>query len=546
MNRLYLYELGVFTFALTFGFGGIASAEINLEESGIHVTGIDQVTVCVTPEASYAGNFIIRPRCDNINLRLKCGQGNNYRNIKPIMALDRAVGITCPPQSPCEDEQSCEDHFFDVVKVPDPPEALCVTCPVSSRFDLDPREMGIPINHPGKTRGCIIEGEFKTTGIRDPSPPDILYADPTYDRSGTGMWCLDEEGKVPLVEIEEALDPADVFFTFPKGGGRKPWMYERHPGQPFPSGFQPGPPDWSQASDKPQKIVHDPIMGSDFDGFLDSTEQVGFALTSDMIFVGGSHPQWSATRTPNCTPTLPDPNRIYCVHQSSQDLFAILHPLASDSYFPIMSSSSESVLQSFFGQIWAPADTQNGGLGITVHTLYQPDPEPDTDPRTVADGQMAVRIKEHSESLSLPIKKSTEIVLGTSGVGIPNDAGNTTIYSRKIKQYICDLCGGTPGTDGSCDGGNLGGPYCISATPTSATGDSLIREYVKYVNQHEIGHSLNLVINADPMYDYHHTPGDNTAIMTPSAAYTKRGSKVTFYLPYLFDYSCRNEKDLTD
>jgi hypothetical protein len=283
--------------------------------------------------------------------------------------------------------------------------------------------------------------------------------------------------------------------------------------------------------------------GLDGDGYESDTERAGFVLLSGITLAGGSYTAGSTTRVPPCS-SASDPERVFCVHEDTsgdtKDLFAILHPLESeqsDSFFPSMSSITE--LKDFFSKVSAPS--ASGGLGVTVHPLKQDLPEYPNDPRLIADEQNAIRVVEDPDPLDLPITKKTQIDLGETTPGTPNSPGSgwIDVFSVRIKQYVCDLCGGDPDTYGNCDPpGNFHSDNCKSDS-TSAYGDTLVGEYTRYVNYHETGHSILLVDPGDPGYPYHHAPGgDDSRIMTPSVTYTKRGGRVTFHLPDHFCSEC--------
>ena len=73
---------------------------INLMKTSIHAIGIDQVLVTVMPPKELAGKYIVRPLCNNINLKLTCGKGENAQQVTPIQYIDRGVGIGCPKRLP--------------------------------------------------------------------------------------------------------------------------------------------------------------------------------------------------------------------------------------------------------------------------------------------------------------------------------------------------------------------------------------------------------------------------------------------------------------
>lgn len=514
MRRL---ESRVVFLALIVGYLGTAGTSVNADswQTSIEAVGTADVKVCVEPPTSYGGQYIIGPRCDNLNLDLVCGERTDIRKVKRILSPGRAVVISCPEE---------EGGLTDVVKLPIDPEPLCVTCPLPRDFDLSPGELGLSDGDAaaGKARNCEITGRYSTVGIVDLFPPS-----PDFSRQGPADQCRNDVGRIPLVAVDQAIEPVEVHFTF-SDGADKPKINSGY--ENFPAGL-----DWSKKS--PFAARKSPKKGEDQDGFETASEGSGFALAASMSLRSVNYPGHSATYIAACS-SPSDPDRLACWHDNSQDLFATLRPLlASDSKFPDMNSTT--ALKWFFGSISAEASAEEGGLGIVVHPLEQP---VGASRRVVKDTQKAVIVKEWDAGLELPITKKTNIVLGYSDFGTPNTAGVVDVYTRRIKQYICDLCGGTPKDSGDCDPpGYFGTEDCKSSASPADTGDALVRAYTRYVNQHEIGHSLFLVDDGD---DHHHPPGDETLIMTPSPILTKRGSKVTFHLPYQFDASCRESKAL--
>lgn len=519
--------------AFTLGSGIInqAIAQVDLTSPNIQITAKDKIRICVTPHASLAGKYIVRPRCDNVNLVLRCPPGGD--EVKPIQVVGRAVAIACPPVNPCDPESEdpqCRDDHIDIVKVPEDAfniRPLCVECPIADYFDISDQQLGIVKGKgEGITVACSIEGSYQTFGFKDRHP--TLSSDLVAGQDD----CV-QNGRIPLTPTAQTIPSRFLCLNKPVGmrPDKLPELTDCAPtviGPPVTLG-------------PPSKGV---FQGSDNDGFYNLTESSGFALAYSMSLSGGSYPAKSDTNIPACASSN-DPDRVFCAWYNTQDLFAILHPLdPSESKFADMNSITD--LKDFFFPISEPK--ASGGLEITVHPLKQPQPDPPY-PRTVRDGQKAIRVIEDDASLILPIKKSTPIVLGESGIGTPNTAGEIIIYTRRIKQYICDLCGGTPDLEGNCSGGNFGGNNCIGYANDPAQGGTLIGEallkgYAKYVNVHEIGHSLNRVLPANPSYGYHHTPDNYAHIMIPSVTYTKKGSKVKFYLPYIYDTSCQDNKAL--
>ena len=501
-------------------------------KTGIYI-GNKSVVVTVKPDASYAGSFIVEPKCEYMGLRLLCGEEGDMREVrhKPYSVSGEGLGIGCPPD-PDNEDQSIDwgEEFIDVVRVPQDPVPLYVECDLSDLFDLTPEELGIGESHlaGGKAINCILEGEYNTVEISDPSPVTVPDPDDPYD------WCLDDQGRVRLSEVTMPIEPKGVFFLFPGTSQENiarsvPWMFSGH----APQGL--GEPDWSHASGQPAPPDGEVIGGADDDGYEDTTEIHGYLFANQLQLTTGTYPGHASTYIGPCgTGT----TRTLCVDDNDKELFTIIEPLSSGSDFPDV-SSAENVAW-FFEKISA-ASGATGGLNIDVHALSQPAlaETPDLFRKVNAsDNQTAIRVIESDETLS------TGPIFGESKVGVPNSAGVVTIYPIRIRQKICEMCGGTYDDQGGCTDGNFGGPDCNSVTDVTATGESLIKEFVKYVAHHEVGHSLNLVVTV-PNDNYHHLTGPNSIFMLKEVPYKKKGTKVTWYLGYEYCAACQQNRDLT-
>ena len=541
-----------FAMAIVFSVSPMTRAQPQFTNAQIHVSDIQEAEVnfCVTPDTdnSLLGKFIIKPRCDNINLVLRCPLGGNEKKsaniIKPIPLVEKPIGIQCPPATPCnDDDPSCRDDHIDVIQVLGP-SPLCVTCALPRRFDLSPGSLGL-VNgrHEGKVVQCSLEAMYSTKGITDPVDPISPYRPVTVNEGDYDVnvdWCRNQQtsgdtlgGTISLEPVEQILNPQSVCLEFPIGWGinKSPWLKECSP-----------------TVFAPPHIPAMPFQGADHDGYSDTTEQNGFTLNNQMELAGGTHPNGTATNIPACLNTT-DTDREYCVHDGTQDLFAVIRPLdsssSSSSFFPSLQSATQ--LADFFATITAPySSTAPSGLGIAVHPLKQPLPPPGQDDysRVVADGQNAARIREKDDPLpDVPPEKDTPIDLAQASPGtLPNTGGEIAIYTNRIKQYVCDLCGGTPAYSGTCyPADNYDTSNCKNSY-TGNNGDELVKDWARYANHHEIGHALGLV---DPLvdpdaafYNGHHAPGETYKFMTPLVTFTKRGSKVTFHIPNGFCPSC--------
>jgi hypothetical protein len=252
------------------------------------------------------------------------------------------------------------------------------------------------------------------------------------------------------------------------------------------------------------------------DGFLGGTgetEQTGIdELINDfeMLIHSGS-----STAVPVCSSTYPSNHvdRAKCFDRERSDLFVILKPLGSNSDFP--SAGETQALMEFFADI--TESNSSNGLEVTVHPLKLGTTS--TASRLIADDQNAVAASEKGESWT------SGDPLGESDIGTPNAAGKTSVYTRRIREYICDKCGYvTSGTS----------PYCAEGFFTDARrcgssdgkqGHDLVKAYITYINQHEIGHSLNLY-EGGVSEDY---------IMSPTVVAKKKRGLWTFYIPSKFN-----------
>ena len=220
------------------------------------------------------------------------------------------------------------------------------------------------------------------------------------------------------------------------------------------------------------------------DGFLDGTnqtEQIGISELPEGLEMLIYQNQPSSI--PSCSESYSSNSeeRAKCLDKNSSDLFVILatDPEDPNSDFPDESSTAQ--LMDFFS-IVTGAEV-NSGLSIAIHPLKQPVDYSGS--RDIADEQHAIRATEHKDSWT------QGDFLGYSVIGTPNSAGETIIYTRRIREYICDKCGFDITTSYPyCEESFFTSNKCRTNTTPELIGEGLVRKYVRYINHHEIGHSV--------------------------------------------------------
>jgi len=253
-------------------------------------------------------------------------------------------------------------------------------------------------------------------------------------------------------------------------------------------------------------------VDSDKDGFNDQVEGVdGIHMENDMELLIHS----GNSRFIGVCPAQP-PNRVKCVDKNSPDLFVIIIPPTSGtSRFP--SPSSESELNDFFSGI-------SGRLGVTVHPARQ-DTNTVPRPREVKDGQHAVTVTENNTA-------TANVPFGyTAQIGTPNDLDSSIVYTLNIAKSLCDTCCKNCWEETTLECADTDWNLCTdNSEPTPRTGDEMLKRYIWWVNNHEIGHDVFLAQNweGDPTEPEHYS-AEAEVMMSKSVIYVKREKK--FYIP---------------
>jgi len=190
------------------------------KEPIINLIEDDRVLVCIYPPAELDGKYIIRPRCDNINLNLQCS------GVKPTRKYPMfgPIVIACPDQ----DKNFTPEEIYTDVILASKDKPICVPCSISDFFVLNPDEKD-------NYEKCGISGRFYTKGIRDPAVVawerdnsksiSEFKPDPEYRRD-LDEYCFNKESGF-LLDLEDGIDlelptiKASVVFE-PKSG--KPFL----------------------------------------------------------------------------------------------------------------------------------------------------------------------------------------------------------------------------------------------------------------------------------------------------------------------------------
>jgi len=159
-SRLIIFVVGILFIGFLVGCSSRQPASIQKESitestATIDIEGTeDTVTVCVKPGLN--GKYIIRPRCDNINLKLQCNGDTPARKY----SMYGAVVMDCPEKEDKKLKTTVGKKYTDVVKVKKG-ESLCVQCSLSDLYQLNPADIS-------KYSDCQISGTFDTGEIKDP------------------------------------------------------------------------------------------------------------------------------------------------------------------------------------------------------------------------------------------------------------------------------------------------------------------------------------------------------------------------------------------
>ena len=252
---------------------------------------------------------------------------------------------------------------------------------------------------------------------------------------------------------------------------------------------------------------------SDGDGIKDDVECNGLASP---VVVTGYKDKGALPRSSYFDPT-------------QKDLFVLVFQKLPGSWF--LDSSGNK-----------PADFTSivsAGLTMTAHLYWNPDASAFPSDRTVVSGQKAEKVGEDTQGLTDLGTATQPTPLGDSKWGTPNGLDDSFVWSERIAAVVRDKCKAV------CDINNP--TTCIGKCIDDRGGsglDAVIRNYNKYVVNHEIGHTAKLTKTYTSSYGgYHYASGQGT-VMEQSVVYTNKNGKVTFLLPTGFARTDAANSDL--
>ena len=214
-------------------------------------------------------------------------------------------------------------------------------------------------------------------------------------------------------------------------------------------------------------------VDTDSDGFNDLEECSGIPLAD-------------ASTYPSCVgTTLP---RSSCLDPDTKDLFVIL---VRASVTNIPANPLEFI----------------PSLGVTPHEIDATQADP---ARFVTPTQKAIRITENLDT--------SDTYFGAANWGTPNSPDLAQIYTQRIINHIDSVCGSAS----SCKD-SAGTSYLSPFT-------DLKNLYIKNTLAHESGHLMEQAPDYNRRFGGNHYKTGSGVIMDQSVKYTKKGTKVTYYI----------------
>lgn len=232
---------------------------------------------------------------------------------------------------------------------------------------------------------------------------------------------------------------------------------------------------------------------SDGDGFTDAQECTGITLSGGNTFPGG-------TFIDTCAAGVSAADRPNCVDPNSKDLFVILIR-ATPSLIP-----SDPLK-------FISAPQAAGGLGIATHEISTTRTDRLV---TSVSSQLAARITES------PDTNGTN--LGVSFQGMALDDG--IVFTERIRSLVNSVCDATINT---CVDSATG----ISATTTRPipASDPLIQHFIRHTTAHEgCGHPCDIAPEYNARFGGNHYKAGTVVVMEQNVTYSKKGTKVTWYI----------------
>jgi hypothetical protein len=222
---------------------------------------------------------------------------------------------------------------------------------------------------------------------------------------------------------------------------------------------------------------------SDGDGFTDAQECAGITLNLGTA---------AQVTIPACVPGMA---RSSCVDPNSKDVFVIA-VRANPSLIPA---------DPYKFVTGAPSA---GGLGITVHEV--------TATQVAADRTVMAGVGQKAARLQESLDTSDQTVLGSSNQGIALDLATT--FTQRITNLVNTVC--------------VAGTTCIDANfPTTINTPLLVaQEFIRHDIAHELGHSFALAPDYNAKFGGNHYQAGSNVVLEQNVTYTKKGTKVTWYI----------------
>ena len=238
-------------------------------------------------------------------------------------------------------------------------------------------------------------------------------------------------------------------------------------------------------------------LDTDRDGFTDMQECSGITLID-----GNRLPNGQLTILP-CIPGVTGPERSNCVDLNSRDAFvlvtrATLTKIPSNPYVFILGSQLA------------------GGLGTTIHEISTSRTDRLV---TISSKQLAAHLVESLQpAISSTDPLINDVDLGRSNQGMLLDYA--TVFTQRIADFVNSVC--------------VAGITCVDsnvATNGIATPQAVIDHYIRHTIAHELGgHVLTLAPVYNINFGGNHYQSGTYVVMEQSLKYTKKGTKVTWYI----------------
>lgn len=261
-------------------------------------------------------------------------------------------------------------------------------------------------------------------------------------------------------------------------------------------------PKQGMAATCPPAGTPDSGLDTDRDGLTDMQECSGITLID-----GNKFPNGLLTILP-CTPGATGAERSNCVDLNTRDAFVIV-TRATLTRIPTTNP-----------YVFILASQLAGGLGIAIHEISTSRTDRLV---TISSKQLAAHLVE---SLQPAIPSTDPLIndvdLGRSNQGILLDYA--TVFTQRIADFVNSVC--------------VAGTTCVDsqvATNGVNTPQAVIDHYIRHTIAHELGgHVLTLAPVYNINFGGNHYQSGTYVVMEQSLKYTKKGTKVTWYISTIY------------